>query len=341
MWVILDGARHFPTGCAESEIAEAERKLAQHVANKYVSPRRERDIEDISIADVLNVYFDDSYARQANQRTFEGRIKRLNEFWGHRVLADVNGETCREYCRSANSKGGARRDLEDLRAAINHHNKEGFHRGVVRVTLPERGRPRERWLTRSEVAKLLWTCWRYREVQTIHRGSNKGVVQETAKHPLRHLVPFILISVYTGSRSGAVLRASTGRGPDRSHMDLENGVFYRLPDGARPTRKRQPPIPISERLLAHLRRWVRLAPKKRPKNFFVEWDDKPVASVKTAFASAIRLAELPGKVVPHTLRHTAATWLMQSGVPQWEVGGYLGLTTEMIEQVYATITRSI
>jgi hypothetical protein len=61
-----------------------------------------------------------------------------------------------------------------LRAAINHHAKEGLHRGVVRVWLPPKGLPLDRWLTRSEAAALIWTCWRYREVQTIHRGKNKG-----------------------------------------------------------------------------------------------------------------------------------------------------------------------
>jgi hypothetical protein len=41
---------------------------------------------------------------------------------------------------------GARRDLEDLRAAIEHHAKEGLHRGLVRVTLPPKGPARDRWL---------------------------------------------------------------------------------------------------------------------------------------------------------------------------------------------------
>jgi hypothetical protein len=33
----------------------------------------------------------------------------------------------------------ARRELEDLRAAINHHAKQGFHREIVNVSLPEKG----------------------------------------------------------------------------------------------------------------------------------------------------------------------------------------------------------
>ena len=52
------------------------------------------------------------------------------------MLSAINGESCRSYVASRGSNGGARRDLEDLRAAINHHAKEGFHRGVVRVWLP-------------------------------------------------------------------------------------------------------------------------------------------------------------------------------------------------------------
>jgi len=74
--------------------------------------------------------------------------------------------------------------------------------------------------------------------------------------------------------------------------------------------ERQPTVPIPLRLLAHLRRWHRIDPE--PKHF-VEFNGKPVNSVKTAFKSAVRLAGLGPGISPHTLRHTAATWLMQKG----------------------------
>jgi hypothetical protein len=45
---------------------------------------------------------------------------------------------------------------------------------LVRVALPAKGRGRNRWLTRSEAAALLSACWRYREVQTRHRGPLKS-----------------------------------------------------------------------------------------------------------------------------------------------------------------------
>jgi Phage integrase family len=66
----------------------------------------------------------------------------------------------------------------------------------------------------------------------------------------------------------------------------------------------------------------------------VEWHGAGVRSVKTAFKTAVNLAGLPGKVTPHTLRHTAATWLMQAGVDKWEAAGFLGMSVEMLDRVY-------
>jgi integrase len=330
-WVILDGGKHIATGCLATEIAEAERKLAEYITAKYQPRRNERDIEEIDIADVLSIYFDDCGERQANRAKLNERLQRLNEFWGDRKLAEVNSETCRAYVKIRGKPAGARRDLEDLRAAINHHAKEGYHRGIVRVVLPEKGIPRDRWLTRQEAAKLLQVRWRARETQSLHRGPNKGERIETDKRPLRHLARFILIGLYTGTRASAIAAASPERGQGRSFVDLDHGIFYRLAEGHRATKKRNPPVPIPPRLLAHLRRWKA---RNIAREHFVEWNGAPVRSVKTAFKSAVRLAKLTGHVTPHTLRHTAATWLMQAGVDKWEVAGFLGMSVEILERVY-------
>ena len=52
-------------------------------------------------------------------------MMRLNAWLGAKMLSEVTGKHCREYQAARNNRGGARRDLEDLRAAINHHAKEG------------------------------------------------------------------------------------------------------------------------------------------------------------------------------------------------------------------------
>ena len=41
-----------------------------------------------------------------------------------------------------------------------------------------------------------------------------------------------------------------------------------------------------------------------------------------------------GNVTPHTLRHTAATWLMQRAVPLWEAVGFLGMSPETLKNTY-------
>jgi len=116
---------------------------------------------------------------------------------------------------------------------------------------------------------------------------------------------------------------------------LERGVFHRRAKGARETKKRQPPTCIPDCLLAHMRRWQRLGFSK---NSVVEWNGKPVRSVRKGFAAAVAAAGLPtsgpDKIVPHCLRHSAATWVMQNGADLWQAAGFLGMTVEMLQDRY-------
>ena len=56
--------------------------------------------------------------------------------------------------------------------------------------------------------------------------------------------------------------------------------------------------------------------------------------MRKGFAAAVKAAELGKHVTPHTLRHTAATWMMQNGADLWQAAGFLGMTVEMLEQRY-------
>src|SRR5260370_31657671 len=192
------------------------------MAAKCSQKRRVRNIEDIPIADVLSIYLDAQLDKLRSRfnvdsesdetvpaiRKFKRRIERLNEWWGAKVLGEVNGEACRSYTRRRRKKGGARRDLEDLRAAIGHHAAGGYHREIVKVSLPEKGEPRDKWLTRSDAAKLIGICWRYREMQKKSRRPMENVKPPTSKHPLRHLARFTLLGIYSGTRAGAIAAAA-------------------------------------------------------------------------------------------------------------------------------------
>jgi len=348
VWVIKDSGRQYATGCIASPLetqppAAAEQALAEYIGGKHSPARRLRDIDEIDVADLLAIYHADKIDGHISPNDFEARIGRLNSFWGGRALSGVSTATCKEYAKSRGARASeqgwlhsssARRDLEDLRAAINHHAAEGYHRAVIKVWLPEKPKRRERWLTRTEAAALLKALWRYREIQTIHSGDRKGNPVATKRYPLRHVARFVLIGLYTGTRSAAIASASPTRAPGRSFVDLDRGIYYRLAQGKLETRKRQPPAAIPGRLLAHMRRWVRL---KIAKEYFVEWGGKPVKKVRKGFAHGVALANLSaegGKVVPHTLRHTAATWLMQAGVDLWAASGFLGMTVDTLERNY-------
>jgi len=283
------------------------------------------------VAEVLSIYDQDKGAGQANQRTYLSRMQRLNDWWGAKMLADVNGQTCRAYAESRGNRGGARRDLQDLQAAISYHLTQGLHREVVKVALPEPGHPRDRWLTRSEAARLLWAAWRYREAQKRHRGPAKGKTLPTSKRPLQHVARFILIALYTGTRAEAVASASPYRDEGRSWVDLDAGVFHRLQEGRKPTKKRQPVVRLPTHLLAHMRRWKEHAIAT---SHFVEFNGKPIGSVSKGFAHAVKLAGLEGKVTPHTLRHTAATWQAMNGTSKEEAASFLGMSTAIFESTY-------
>ena len=143
------------------------------------------------------------------------------------------------------------------------------------------------------------------------------------------------MGLYTGTRHAAICGAAFHEAIGRGHIDLERGVFFRRAKGAAQTKKRQPAVRLPDRLLAHLRRWHRLGIATHA---VVEWNGRPVSSVRKGFAAAVKAAGLPvtgpDMITPHTLRHTAATWMMQNGADLWQAAGYLGMTVETLQERY-------
>lgn len=367
-WVIRDGTRKIRTGCAAGEREEAEKKLAEHIAGKYRVPtERNRHPSQILVMDVLNLYQNQIVPDVSRPDEATQRIASLSEWFevlrdeqGQQTakpfyLSDINGKQCRDYAdwrtaqqrRSAKpektgkparpiTKAQARRELEDLRAAINYHRKEGYCSEVVNVVLPAKPPPRDVWLTRSQAANILWAAWRARQIMRD---------EKTERDVGRHVARFILVGLYSGTRSGAICGASFLPAIGRGHVDTERGIFQRRATGATTeTNKRQPPAPISDRLLTHLRRWERLAGTPEGEalgigvHAVVEWCGKPVKSIKKAFAAAVEAAGLPTtgphKITPHILRHTAATWMMREGVEPWRAAGLLGMSEKVLTDTY-------
>jgi integrase len=161
------------------------------------------------VGEVLARYADDKGKGIAAPATLAYSIAALAPFWGDVTCDAVKGSTSWRYERERQrAPGTVRRELGVLQAALNHAHAEGLLVHPVKVTLPKAGEPRDRWLTRSEAARLL---------------------RSAAPHVRR----FILISLYTGRRASAVLDLTWTR------VDLDAGAIRFKAEGAIETNKRR------------------------------------------------------------------------------------------------------
>lgn len=320
-WIIRDGSRQIGTGCGAGDRAEAERQLSGYIAGKYTPPEGRGTLESVTVADVVAYYLTEKGATHSRPKELAAHMENVLRGLGTLPLGAVTGKRCRDYVRKRGARVAATRELEYLRAAVRFARKERLVTSDITLDIPAKSQPRERWLTRNEAARLLWAAWRHKESQ--HGKS-------TRRYTRRHLARFILVGLYTGSRAGVICAAGFAPGDGRGHVDLAAGVFYRHAAGRRQSRKRAPPVPLSDRLLAHLRRWHR---REICRDAVVEWNGRGVARVSKAFRALCVDAGMPD-VHPHVLRHTAATWLMQQGADLWQASGLLGMTPQTLQQVY-------
>lgn len=285
---------------------EAERFLAQLVAGTLEPPAPEQP----TIGAILDGYLSDRRPIVASYATLEYSCAALRRHLGDLTPEHLTIARSRLYARQRRAEGYAAgqlrkpvadgtvaREIVTLRAALRWAVAARWIPAAPRIEAPSAAKPRDRWLTRDEAARLLAAC------------------------QAPHVRLFVALGLYTAARAGAVLGLTWDR------VDLARGVVD-LGDGT--GNKRRNPVPIPDALRPYLLE----ARSGATCDAVVEHGSRPVASVKTGFAAACRRAGLSG-VTPHTLRHTAATWMVAGGVPLGEVARYLGDSERTTERVYA------
>lgn len=257
------------------------------------------------MTDVLELYARERGPKVTAPEVMGHAIEMLTSFWQGRMVSDVRRDTCHRYCEGRQrSAGTTRRELGVLQAAINYAFKDGKLTRSVAVELPKSPPPRDRWLTRQETARLL---------------------QASRTEQARLYMPlFILLGVYTGRRKEAILSLRWAQ------VDFEAGLIDFETPGRERTKKRRGKVPIPTKLLPHLRRARR---RGSDLGYVLHINGKRIGNIKKGFAAACRRAGLQN-VSPHTLRHTAATRLMQAGVPHWQAAGFLAMSEKTLRDVY-------
>ena len=307
VWIIRDTGRGERwTGTSDRRKAEA--ALARYIAERD-RPTGPATPDRLTVADALDIYGREHAPTVRAPARIGYAIAALNPILGSLPVGSINGEVCRRYAKTrGKAPGTVRKELGVLQAAINYVHGEGFLTAPVKVKLPAKPAPRDRWLTRDEAAKLIRAAYRNPKA--------------------KHLARFILVALYTGTRSDTILRLRFMSNTEGGWVDTAEGVMYRRGDGEAETAKRRPPIRIPRQLLAHLRRWERNGAR-----YVVEIDGQRVASVKTAWKTALAEAGIE-HCTRHDLRHTAITWAMQGGADKWDAAGFFGLGLDMLERVY-------
>lgn len=310
----IDGRRKWLSSCHETE-EEARSALLDIL----IARRQGRTLyKDILVGSILKNYLDTHVPHTASPDKARIYHRIISPFWAQLKLQEVTTANCQKYCQMRSnqfkekygkemSNASLRRELEHLSAALNYAKKNDVIEKVPDIWKPSRVRARQRWLTRSEAAKLLWAS----------RNSEA-----------EHLSLAILLGLYTGARIGAILNLRW------KHIDFHNEVID-FRGSQKSNNKGYAVVPIPRNLMTFLR-------IKRDNEFtyVINLEGKPIKSIKTSLATACRKAELED-VTANVLRHTHASWLKQDGVASAFIASNMGHSTpDMVDRTYGHMNQS-
>ena len=298
--IYYEGAQRFRHSLGTTDRALAKTRLAAFLTDLN-SQARDRPV---TIAEIYAAYVEDRACEGKSTTRMKDAWKRLRGSFGHLRPADLSKAEVKRYTTTRTdagvSPGTAHTELTYLRAALAYAVREQWLHQAPYIPVPQKPGPREHNLTRQEAQKLL----------------------DAASMP--HVKLFIRLALATAGRASALLELTWDR------VDLEaRRIDLRDPDKPR-TRKGRARLPMNDSLLEALAE----AKEGATSPYVIEWGGERVLSVKKGVGAAARRAGV--KCSPHVLRHTAAVWMAEEGVPMQQIAQYLGHNdSRTTERVYA------
>jgi len=299
--------------------AEARKEIDRYARRRTVLEAQ----EGRTVADLFRLYMKDRATDGKLMPAFKDNWKALEPHFGSMLPEAVTADECRSYAKSrlsTVSPGTVWTELTRLRSCLNWAIKRRVIPPSGYVWVPQKPPPKQRVLTEDEAWRLI-----------------DGAV-------MPHVKLFIWIALLTGARSGAILELEWER------VDFDAGVIrFAKPDLPNPllktARKGRATVSMTPEL-----RFLLLEAKAGALTPYVvetyeclpiEKDGEeikgftPLGSIRRGFSEACRRAGLTD-VVPHTLRHTHATWAVEGGVSIERVSRQLGhRDSRVTEGIYA------
>ncbi|WP_290957462.1 site-specific integrase [Hyphomonas sp.] len=254
-----------------------------------------------TIGELIPLYLD---ARQ-DRRSFSSiraACKKIDKHFGHLEPRHITQSLVNGYATTHNHNSGSTiaTDIIYLRAIVNWaiRNKIVDITAKILVEMPvRRSPPRERWLTKDEARRLI-------EAATA-----------------AHVKLFLRVGFATGHRSRAILDLKW----DQVNFDTRKIDF-----GEGWGNKRRALVAINEGLLPHLKE----AYDNRCCQYVIEYGGHHITDVRTGIRAACKRAGIE-VITPHVMRHSAATWMAESGVPIEDACTFLAMTPTTFRKVYA------
>lgn len=288
--------RRISTGTDDPGLARAR---AEEIWKKLNAPGSDR------IEDLWTLYLADRRKDGRDVTRQENAWKHLGPVFGHRLGTDIDKDDCRDYAALRQRQGAApatvKTELEYLRACLNLR----YGRGHNRVWLPAGSPPRDHYLSREELDRLL------EHVRAAH------------------VRLFIVLAITTGARMSAILELRW------EQVDFKHRTINFNQAGREQTNKRRPELPLNARAFEALEEAARGALT----DSVIEWDGKSLKSIKKAVRMAAKRSGV--RCSPHVFRHTAGVWMAQADVPMQKISQFLGHTsTRVTERTYARYSPS-
>lgn len=283
-----------------------------------------RSPEVFTINDICDAYYADRVAKPVlRPENIAQRLKPIRKYFGPGPASTVTRERVRAYIAARRKderkpapgaklarKGKVQdatidTELRALRAALKWAEKGnwfGEHGRAPHVETVGGGHARQRYLMPSEVERLV------------------AALQSPETYP--HTRTIVMIALMTAQRGGAIKELRW------SNVDFDRNIIWFPP--ARSRLKSRVNTPMQPALAAHLLH----ARAGARSEWVVEWQARPVASVRKSFRALIQRAGLKD-VGFHDLRRTAASLAVQRGASFAEVAALLGDDEAVVRRHYA------